>query len=142
VVNMTARRFAVVDNTLFDAAGRGMLIQVANGVVQNNAFRNLPRTAVRMLTSFDPWLEGAGAINVRVTANTIENGGTEFVTSFGTGIITALGELTAGKLPSNTYNAWIKIDGNRFISPRANCIAVYNTAHLIQENNDCGQARS
>jgi hypothetical protein len=142
VINMTARRFAVVDNTLYDAAGRGMLIQVANGIVQNNVFRNLPRSAVRMLTSFEPWLEGAGAINVRVSGNTIENGGTEFVTSFGTGIITALGELAQGKLSSNMYNAWIKIDGNRFTTPRATCIAVYNTKHVIQENNDCGGNRS
>jgi hypothetical protein len=119
-----------------------MLIQVANGIVQNNVFRQLPRTAVRMLTSFEPWLEGAGAINVRVSGNTIENGGTEFVTSFGTGIITALGELAQGKLTSNMYNAWIKIEGNRFTTPRATCIAVYNTKQLIQENNDCGGNRS
>lgn len=138
VMDMTVRRFAVADNTLYDAAGRGMLIQVANGVVQNNLFRNLPRTAVRMLTSFDPWLEGAGAINVRVNGNTIENGGTEFVTSFGTGIITAVGELQAGKLPGNMYNAWIKIDGNRFTTPRANCVAAYNTKYLSVVNNDCG----
>lgn len=142
VIDMIGRRFAVVDNTLYDAAGRGMLIQLPNGVVQNNVFRNLPRTAVRMLTSFDPWLEGAGAINVRVTANTIENGGTEFVTSFGTGIITALGELAAGKMPANIYNAWIRIDGNRFTTPRAPCVVVYNTKNLIQENNDCAGTRS
>jgi hypothetical protein len=137
-VNLTARRFALTDNTLYDAAGRGMLIQVANGIVQNNVFRNLPRTAVRMLTSFEPWLEGAGAINVRVSGNTVENGGTEFVTNFPTGIVTAFGELAQGKLPGNMYNGWIKIDGNRFTNPRATCIAVYNTKHLIQENNDCG----
>ncbi len=141
VINMIGRRFAVADNTLYDAAGRGMLIQLPNGVVQNNVFRNLPRTAVRMLTSFDPWLEGAGAINVRVTANTIENGGTEFATSFGTGIITALGELVAGKMPTNNYNAWIRIDSNRFTTPRAPCIVVYNTKNLIQENNDCAGLR-
>lgn len=138
VVNLNVRRFAVVDNALYDAVGRGILAQVANGLVQNNRIRNLPRAALRMLTSFEPWLEGAGAINVRVSANTIENGMAEPTTSLGTGIITALGELAAGKLASNIHNAWIMIDGNRFINPRATCVAVYNTKNLVQQNNDCG----
>jgi hypothetical protein len=138
VVNLTARRFAVVDNALYDAVGRGMLIQVANGLVQNNVIRNLPRAAIRLLTSFEPWLEGSGAINVRVTGNTIENGVAEPATNAASAIISAMGELIAGKLPANTHNTWIKIDGNRFTDPRARCIAATNTTHLVQVDNDCG----
>lgn len=137
-INITPRRFAVVNNTFADSGGRGVLIQIPNGIIQNNTFRNLPRTAIRMLTSFDPWYEGAGAINVRVTGNTIENGGAELGFSYATGIIMALGEVNWMKIATNMHNGPIKIDNNKFIAPRAPCIVVYSTKGLVQENNSCG----
>jgi hypothetical protein len=137
VVNLTLRRFAVVNNTMTDSAGRGMLIQIPNGVIQNNVIRGLPRTAIRMLTSFDPWLEGAGAINVRITGNTFDSGGGEIGSGFVTGIITALGEVISAKIPTNMQNGPIKIDNNKFTAPRAACIAIYNTKGLVQDKNDC-----
>jgi hypothetical protein len=137
VLNLTARRFAVVNNTMTDSGGRGMLIQIPNGVIQGNTIRGLPRTAIRMLTSFDPWLEGAGAINVRITGNTFDSGGGELGFQYLTGIITALGEVVSAKLPSNMQNGPIKIDNNKFIASRAACIAIYNTAGIVQEKNDC-----
>lgn len=137
-INITPRRFAVVNNTMTDSSGRGMLIQVPNGLIQGNVIRGIPHTAIRMLTSFDPWLEGAGAINVRVTGNTINSGGGALGLGFVTGIITALGEITSTKLPANMQNGPIKIDNNTFTAPRAACIAVYNTQGVVQENNVCG----
>src|SRR5690606_28709079 len=98
VLNLTPRRFAVANNTLTDAPAHGMLIQIPNGVVVNNTIRRFPRTAIRLLTSFDPWMEGAGTINVRVTGNTIDDGGGEAgLSNYVTGIITAVGEVIAGK---------------------------------------------
>jgi hypothetical protein len=137
-INITPRRFAIVNNTMAHSAGRGMLIQIPVGLIQGNTIRNLPRTAIRMLTSFDPWLEGAGAINVRITGNTIDSGGGEIGFNFVTGIITALGEVVSAKIPTNVLNGPIKIDNNKFTSPRAPCIAIYNTQGLVQENNKCG----
>jgi hypothetical protein len=136
-INLTPRRFAIVNNTLADSAGRGMLIQIPNGVIQGNTVRGLPRTAIRMLTSFDPWLEGAGAINVRITGNSFDSGGGESGFQYLTGIITALGEVVSAKIPSNMQNGPIKIDNNKFTAPRAACIAIYNTAGIVQEKNDC-----
>jgi hypothetical protein len=135
-INITMRRFAIVNNTMVDSSGRGMLVQVPIGLVQGNTVR-VPWVAVRMATTFDPWLEGAGAINVRVTGNTFDNGGATLGLSFVTGIITALGELTANKIPTNTYNGPIKIDNNKFTSARATCIAIYNSQGVVQENNSC-----
>jgi hypothetical protein len=137
VVNLTPRRFAIVNNTMADSGGRGMLIQTANGIIQGNVIRGLPRTAIRLLTSFDPWLEGAGAINVRITGNSFDSGGGELGFSYVTGIITALGEVVSTKIPTNMQNGPIKIDNNKFTAPRAACIAIYNTAGYVQENNDC-----
>jgi hypothetical protein len=137
VVNLTPRRFAIVNNTMADSAGRGVLIQIPTGVIQNNVMRGLPRTAIRMLTSFDPWLEGAGAINVRITGNTFDSGGAELGLNYVTGIITALGEVISAKIPTNMQNGPIKIDNNKFTAPRAACIAIYNTQGIIQESNDC-----
>lgn len=136
-INITPRRFAVVGNTMVDSGGHGMLIQIANGLIQNNVIRNLPRTAIRLLTSFDPWSEGAGAINVRVTGNTIENGVGE-MTSFATGIITAIGEVSSAKLPTNFLNGWLQIDNNKFTVPRAPCVTIYNTKQFVQDKNTCG----
>lgn len=138
VINLTLRRFAVVGNTMTDSGGRGMLIQVPIGLIQGNVVRGVPRTAIRMLTSFDPWLEGAGAINVRVTGNTFDSGGGELGFSYVTGIITAVGEVISSKLPTNMLNGPIKIDNNKFIAPRAACVAIYNTSGIVQENNACG----
>jgi hypothetical protein len=139
-INSTPRRFAVVNNTMMDSAGRGMLIQVPDGLVKGNSIRRLPSTAIRMLTSFNPWLEGAGAINVRVTGNTIDDGGAALNLGFVTGIITALGEVIQSKLPAGMQNGPIKIDNNKFIAPRAACIVIYNTKGIVQENNVCGGA--
>lgn len=139
-INITPRRFAVVDNTMTNSAGRGILIQIPNGLIQGNVFRGLPRTAIRMLTSFDPWKEGAGAINVRVTANTIDSGGAELGFNYTTGIIMAMGEVLSTKIAFNNHNGPIMIDNNKFTAPRAACIAIYNTKGLVQQNNDCGGA--
>lgn len=138
VVNLTPRRFAIMGNTFADGAGRGMLVQIANGIIQNNVIRNFPRTAIRMLTSFDPWYEGAGAINVRVTNNTIENGAAEVGTSYVPGIITAMGEVIAMKVGPGLYNGPLRIENNKFVAPRAACIAIYNTKAAVQQNNACG----
>jgi len=135
-INITMRRFAVVNNTMVDTAGRGMLLQVPIGLVQGNQMRT-PWVAVRMMTSFNPWLEGAGAINVRVSGNTFDNGGATLGLPFVTGIITVLGEVIANKLPLNTHNGPIKIDNNKFTAPRAACIAIYNSKGVTQENNSC-----
>jgi hypothetical protein len=137
-INITPRRFAVVNNTLADNAGRGMLIQVPNGLIQGNVIRGQPRTAIRLLTSFDPWLEGAGAINVRVTGNTIDSGGAELGFSYTTGIIMAMGEVLSGKVAPNVHNGPIMIDNNKFTAPRAACVAIYSTQGLVQQNNVCG----
>jgi hypothetical protein len=137
-INITPRRFAVVNNTLADNAGRGMLIQVPNGLIQGNVIRDQPRTAIRLLTSFDPWLEGAGAINVRVTGNTIDSGGAELGFSYTTGIIMAMGEVLSGKVAPNVHNGPIMIDNNKFTAPRAACVAIYSTQGLVQQNNVCG----
>lgn len=137
VINMTPRRFAVVGNTMANSISRGMLIQIPVGLIQNNVISGFPRTAIRLLTSFDPWLEGAGAIDVRITGNTINSGGAELGASYVTGIITALGEVVSGKLAAGVTNGPIKIDNNTFTSPRAPCIAIYNTAGFVQENNSC-----
>lgn len=137
-INITPRRFAVVNNTMADSGGHGMLIQIANGLIQNNVIRDLPRTAIRMLTSFDPWSEGAGAINVRVSGNTIENGVGEMSTGFATGIITSVGEVISTKLPNNFLNGWLQIDNNTFTAPRAPCITIYNTKGFVQDKNSCG----
>lgn len=139
-INLTPRRFAIVNNTFADSAGRGILIQIANGLIQNNKFRSLPRTAIRMLTSFDPWLEGAGAINVRVTGNTIENGGAELGYSYVTGIIMAMGEVASTQVSATMQNGPIKVDNNKFIAPRAACVALYSTKGAVQQKNDCGGA--
>jgi hypothetical protein len=138
VVNITPRRYAIVNNTLADSAGRGMLLQIPNGLVQKNVIRGLPRTAIRLLTSFDPWYEGAGAINVRITGNTIDGGGAELGFSWLTGIITALGEVVSAKPAATMQNGPLKIDNNVFTAPRAACIAVYSTKDVKQENNICG----
>lgn len=137
-INMTPRRFAVVNNTIAETVGRGMLIQVANGLIQNNTLRNLPRTAIRLLTSFDPWLEGAGAINVRISNNTIEGGRAEQGFSFVTGIITSIGEVVSAKIPTNMHNGPLRIDGNKFIAPNTACLALYNAKDVVQQNNTCG----
>jgi hypothetical protein len=136
-INITPRRFAIVNNTMTDSGGRGMLIQIPNGVIQSNTIRGLPRTAIRMLTSYDPWLEGAGAINVRITGNTIDSGGAELGFSYVTGIIMAMGEVASAKISANMQNGPIKIDHNTFTAPRAACIAIYSTQGLVQEANDC-----
>ncbi|WP_159867895.1 hypothetical protein [Novosphingobium sp. 9U] len=137
-INMTPRRFAVVNNTIAETVGRGMLIQVANGLIQGNTLRNLPRTAIRLLTSYDPWLEGAGAINVRITNNTIEGGRAELGFNYVTGIITSLGEVVSAKIPTNFHNGPLKIDGNKFVAPNTACLALYNAKDVVEQNNTCG----
>ncbi len=136
-INITPRRFAVVNNTMANSSGRGMLIQVPNGLLKGNTFRNVPWVAIRMMTSYNPWLEGAGAINVRVTANTFENGGATLGLNYATGIITVLGEVTQLKIPTNIHNGPIKIDSNKFVKARSACITIYNAKATTEEANTC-----
>ncbi|MET1754706.1 hypothetical protein ABVV53_04425 [Novosphingobium sp. RD2P27] len=138
VLTMTPRRFAIVSNRLEDSIGRGMLVQIPNGLIQNNTIRRLPRTAIRLLTSFDPWLEGAGAINVRITGNSIESGGAELGFSYATGIIMAQAEVASARIAGNMHNGPLLIDGNRFEAPRAPCVVVYSTKGFAEQGNVCG----
>lgn len=138
VVNITPRRFAVVDNVIANNSGRGMLAQIPVGLVQNNVFRGLPRTAIRLITSFNPWMEGAGAIDVRITGNRIENGGGEVGFTYASGIIGVMGELVTAKVAPNLVHGPIKIDGNTFTAPRTACIVIFNTKGLVQQGNTCG----
>ena len=137
VLNFTPRRLAIVNNSLSDGVARGILVQISNGLIQNNAVRGIPRNAIRLLTSFEPWLEGSGAFNVRIVGNAIEGGGREPGVSYETGIITALGEIVTARLANTALNGWIRIEGNRFTAPGAACVVAHNTRNLTQENNIC-----
>ena len=135
-INLTPRRFAIVNNRLSDSSGRAILVQTANGTIRGNTIR-VPSTAIRLLTSYGQWMEGAGAINVRITANTIHDGYAEQNYPYKFGVITSLAEIASNKLAASPQNGTILIENNRFVSPRATCVVSYATKNLTQTNNPC-----
>jgi len=136
-MQMTPRRVAVVGNTMVDSAGRGVLIQVPNALVQNNTIR-VPNTAIRLFTSYQQWQEGAGAINVRISGNTIDTGGAELGHPYQFGIITASGEVATNQVATTFQNGPVVIENNRFTAPTTSCIMLYATMTATQTGNTCG----
>jgi len=135
-VQATPKRFAVYRNTFTDSSGRAILLQGADGLAEGNTIR-VPSTAIKLMTSYEQYLEGGGAVNVRVTANTIQNGYAEQGFSYVLGSITAMAELVLNKLTVNPQNGPLRIDHNVFTSPKVPCVKIYATQNGTDEENRC-----
>ena len=137
-VNFLNSRFFVDSNVIQNTNGHGILAQIPNGLISNNAFYNLDRNAIRLLSSIGDWNEGVGAFNVAIRGNTVLNGGVDFDGSnIPWSAITAYGQGSDGNLSGYIMNQDIEISGNSLLGLSQGCLGVALSQNVSIFNNVC-----
>lgn len=137
---LTSSRYAVVDNDISNCECHGVLAQVPNGLIRDNRFTNLRFNAIRLLTSLEPWREGAGAFNVVVEQNTISHTGPDTSLPVPWGAISVYG-LKGSALLSNPVNGDIIIRDNTLSNIAQDCFMVASSRGVTVTGNRCDQRR-
>jgi hypothetical protein len=137
-ITLIASRFFVGGNTIERCHCHGMLVQLPNGLVQENTFRELSYNALRLLTDIGSWNEGVGAINVIVNKNTISDTGVD--SSLGPmpwAAISAYGGARGGVVAAEPVNRFIDISDNTISDAQQACITVASSISVTVTNNTC-----
>ena len=108
---LTPQRFIIRNNHLHHNRARGILINGANGLVQNNNIHDTTLSAMHVEASPNFWKEGPGANNVSILNNNITNVSANEHSTLGAIAILADDD---GPYTTNLLNTYIKLAGNQF----------------------------
>lgn len=135
---LISSRYAIVGNTFGKNFGHGLTLQLPNGLVKGNVLDGNSAAAIRLMTSYSQWLEGAGAINVRVTGNTFLNGGVnDALSEEKRGVVLVYAKVSTNDFVPEPHNGPIMIDNNVFINPFGQCIAAHSAQNVTLSANEC-----
>gem|GEM_PF-1218994 len=135
-LQLAAARYLVSDNLIEKCSCHAILVQAANGLVQNNTVRSINRNAIRVLTSLSSWREGVGGFNVAVRRNSIDNTGFDDALDLPWSAISVYGE-SGGRVSPGLVNRGVEISGNSLRNLRQGCITVANTQSAVIKQNLC-----
>ncbi len=150
-IALISARFDVSGNTIEACNCHGVLVQLPNGRVEGNTFRNLRANAVRLLTDVGSWKEGVGAFNVIVNRNAISNSGIDSSLPLPWAAISAYGGARGNRVSVAPVNRHLEITDNTISDARQGCITIAssrdvnvrgNTCHSTNEQNPSRQSLS
>jgi hypothetical protein len=136
-VALISSRFYVGNNTIEQCNCHGLLVQLPNGLVEGNTFRQLNYNAIRLLTNVGSWKEGVGAFNVIVTRNTISRTGVDTSLPMPWAAISAYGGARGNTVAAEPVNKDIDITDNTINEAQQGCVTVASSRAVKVANNSC-----
>lgn len=136
-IALISSRFDVSNNIVEACNCHGVLVQLPNGRVAGNTFRNLRANAIRLLTDVGTWKEGVGAFNVIVSRNIIENSGIDDSLSLPWAAITAYGAGRGNVVSAAPVNRDLIISGNTITGAMQGCITIASSRNVEVSDNAC-----
>lgn len=133
VVDFLSSRVAVIGNNIHDCACHGLLLQIPNAIVSNNAFTRTRQNPIRLLADVAKWYEGVGVLNATIVSNTIEDTGLDDERLRAWGAIS----LYAGVEGQAFINADVSIEGNKMRGVSQDCLHIANSQRVNISNNSC-----
>jgi len=80
--NLNPERFVIRSNTIRNNRARGMLVQVRQGIVENNTITDVPKGGIWLINDIVLWMQGDGPGDVIVRDNLLQNIGFGTSTAF------------------------------------------------------------
>jgi len=136
-IALIGSRFVVANNTVEACNCHGLLVQLPNGLVEGNTFRNLNYNAVRLLTNVGPWKEGVGAFNVAVRRNTISGTGIDSSLPLPWAAISAYGGGRGNQVSKSPVNRYLDISDNTISDTRQGCVTIASSRDVKVSGNTC-----
>ena len=72
-VNLSSSRYLIRNNKFFESGARGIIVEAPNGTVDNNTIQRVPDSGIAIISSNSYYLSGLGAVNVRISSNSISD---------------------------------------------------------------------
>jgi hypothetical protein len=133
-------RAYVHGNRIGDCVCHGVLAQTPNTLIDGNMIRNTTGAALRGLAGTGFFLEGVGAINLKITNNHIVNSGYDAPAGAPWGAINVYGMGPAGVIKDGVVNHNVEISDNLIEGYMQKCVMVASTLGAQVRNNTCRQA--
>ena len=131
--------FVVSDSYFHDHRGRGLRIMASNGVVANNRFERLTKSAISVGPEFGYWREAGWVNNVRITGNTLRDIGVDHsLAADGSYVPGAIGVFVRTDNAAPPYpadNRSILIENNRIENCSVAGIHGYGVRDITVRNN-------
>lgn len=129
-------RVAIQHNLFENSECHGVLVQVPNVIVSDNVIRHTGENAIRLLTNVGGFVEGFGAINVKVDHNSLNYIGVDGGLNMQWAAISAYGAVTNGTsdVPVNKY---LEITNNVIANANQGCITVKSSDYVKLKGNSC-----
>jgi hypothetical protein len=131
-----ASRFDVSNNTMEDCGCHAVVVQLPNGLVEDNVVRNIAGNAIRLLTDVGYWNEGVGAFNVAVRRNRISHTGIDRARMAPWAAISAYGGAVGGAAVF-PVNRDLEISDNVVTDAKQGCITVSSSVKVRVLRNVC-----
>jgi hypothetical protein len=141
-MDLLSTRYAVLGNDVSRCQCHGLLVQGPNGLVRGNSFESLRANAVRLTTSAW-WKEGAGAQNVVVEKNRIQDTGADDRGGIVWAAIAVYAELgddggiSQPQVATAPINARIAIRDNTISGVDQGCVSVASATDVTLRDNSC-----
>jgi parallel beta-helix repeat protein len=136
-IALISSRFDVSGNTIEACNCHGVLVQLPNGRVEGNTFRNLRANAVRLLTDVGSWKEGVGAFNVIVSRNNISNSGIDNSLPLPWAAISAYGGARGNLVSATPVNRYLDVIDNTISDSKQGCITIASSRDVKVKGNTC-----
>ncbi|AHF94754.1 hypothetical protein OPIT5_25825 [Opitutaceae bacterium TAV5] len=131
--------YVIRDSYFHDHRGRGLRLMASDGLVENNRFERLTKSAISIGPELGHWREAGWVNNLRITGNTIRDIGTDHsLAAPGSYVPGAIGifartERTTPPYPSENHN--IVIENNRIENTTVAAIHAYAAREIIVRDN-------
>lgn len=131
--------FIVRDSYFHDNRGRGLRVMASGGLIENNRFERITKSAISIGPELGYWREAGWVKNLRVTGNTLRDIGVdESLSAIGSYVPGAIGifvRTDTGKPPYQPGNEDIVIENNTIVGSSVSGIHAYAAAGLTIRNN-------
>ncbi|MFH1498961.1 MAG: right-handed parallel beta-helix repeat-containing protein [Verrucomicrobiota bacterium] len=131
--------FIVRDSYFHDNRGRGLRVMASNGVIENNRFERITKSAISIGPELGYWREAGWVSNLRITGNTIRDIGVDAslsaIGSYVPGAIGIFVRTDTGKPPYLPGNENIVIENNTIERVSVAGIHAYAAGNLTIRNN-------
>jgi hypothetical protein len=135
--NLVNSRVALTHNVVQNCQCHGLLAQVPNALIEDNAISNTTGSAIRLLSSEGYFKEGVGAINVLVQNNRISGSGIDAnIQGLHQAAISIYGNGSSG-ITAEPSNAYVNLIGNTISDSQQGCISVESSEIVKVSENHC-----